>query len=103
MKITGETAAWLMTSHQDADLSNVAELLNSISLCSHDMTSLGWIKIGRSEVTIDLCINQNGLNAEKVKHLQAQLDDLSAKYEAGRTEILRRISQLTALPNEPAQ
>lgn len=100
MKITGETSAWLAPHSHDADLSNADELLNRITLYSGDMTRSGWVNIGRATVTIDLCIDQNGLNAEKVKRLQDQLADMSAKYEAGRTEILRRISQLTALPNE---
>lgn len=100
MKVTGETSAWLLPFHQDADLSDGASLVGNISLSEHDMTDVGWIKIGRATVTIDLCIDQNGLNAEKVKRLQDQLADMSAKYEAARTEILRRISQLTALPNE---
>lgn len=101
MKITGEADAWLPDHSLSVRLSDVKMVLDAIQFPRHDMSSCNWIKIGRATVTIDLCIDENGLNAAKVKVLQEQLRDMSAKFEAGKTEILRRISQLQAIDYTP--
>lgn len=101
MNITAQIDAWLPDHKYDRfDLNgNPVSVVDTLSYTNMDMSDV-WLKIGRATITVDLCIDAKGIDAAKVAQLQDQLRDLSAKYEAGRTEILRRISQLTALPNE---
>lgn len=103
MKITGETDAWLPPWAMNIDLSDARTVVKTASFTNLDMSNVAsgsYLKIGRATITIDLSIDNKGKDEAQVQILKAQLTEMAAKYEAGRTEILRRISELTALPFE---
>jgi len=101
MKITGEADAWLPDHSFDVELSNTKMVLDAIRFPMQDMSSWQWIKIGRATVTIDLCVDDNELNAMKVAALREQLRDFDEKTQMARNEFLRRISQLQAIEHTP--
>jgi hypothetical protein len=98
--IEGTTSAWL-TEYSRIGPKELREndgdnLVNRMSFSAHDMTSGGWVRVGRAriEVTLD---SSDEIVTGQVAALRAQQTQVRAEAEAKATEIERRIQTLLAI------
>lgn len=71
-------------------------LLENSHVFNLDMSSEGWIEVGRATIIADLVL-PDSLTAAEVAILNQQIEELDRRHHEARTALLERVSKLQAL------
>ena len=102
--LAGVTTAWITdTKHFDMDLllnpkGREAALINDLSYYDADMEALGWVRVGKATITLEL-EDQAAVVENQIDTLKATLKAEEGKFHKTKMEIEDKINQLLALPN----
>lgn len=97
-KISGTTSVWITNDYYGpAEIKrDGAKCVGKLSYCDHDMTSTGWTKIGKAQITLDLLSDEKMVES-KVASIQAEITRVRADAENTITQLAEKLNSLLAI------